>query len=368
MVQVIEMKRRFGALSAFLSETLRSFHVRPITMSCDEFRNRVEATVQGGDSASLVLFEIDRGTRARNIARILTHQVRSIDTTGWFDNDHLAALLPHTSVASAEAFAGRVTAALENSGQCAPDHEVRSLQSDTATASTNHSHLRKTEVTVSRLVRLGKRLLDVSGALFGLALLTPLFLMVAALIKCVSRGPVFFKQERVGCDGRLFRMWKFRTYEVNADTKKHREYVQSLIGASGEQADTSEAPMTKLDDAPGIIPMGNLLRKACIDELPQLINVLLGNMSLVGPRPALAYEVEQYVDWHRGRLNALPGMTELWKVSGKNRLTFNQMVRLDIRYAKEQSLWLDIKILLKTPVAVLKQIHDSLSARVCVAS
>jgi lipopolysaccharide/colanic/teichoic acid biosynthesis glycosyltransferase len=179
----------------------------------------------------------------------------------------------------------------------------------------------------------------------------------------VSKGPVFFRQERVGYRSRVFHLWKFRTYEVDADTAQHRDYLSSLINASQQQADTPQPPMTKLDHVPGIIPFGKLLRKSCIDELPQLINVLLGQMSLVGPRPPIAYEVQQYADWHRGRLDAVPGMTGLWQVSGKNRLTFNEMVSLDIQYSRRKSFYLDTRILLKTPIAIASQIIDALAKR-----
>ena len=207
-----------------------------------------------------------------------------------------------------------------------------------------------------------KRSIDIFGSVLGLVLLSPFFLLVGLFIKTVSKGPVFFKQERIGQGGRTFRMWKFRTYEVNCDTGRHQQYMSNLINAAQQGEDTSQSPMTKLDQAPGIIPFGNVLRKTCIDELPQLINVFLGNMSLIGPRPSTAYEVEKYADWHRRRLDAVPGMTGLWQVSGKNRLTFNEMVRLDIRYIKMKSFWLDAFVLLKTPLAIVAQITDCLLA------
>jgi len=207
-----------------------------------------------------------------------------------------------------------------------------------------------------------KRMMDILGSTLGLLMLSPLFLIAGLVIKAVSKGPVFFKQERVGYQGRIFRLWKFRTYEVDADTSQHQQYMSSLIGAAQQGNDTSDSPMTKLDNAPGIIPFGNVIRKTCIDELPQLINVFLGEMSLIGPRPPVIYEAEQYADWHKQRLDAVPGMTGLWQVSGKNRLTFDEMVRLDIRYSKMKSFWLDVMVLLKTPLAIVSQITDSLLA------
>jgi lipopolysaccharide/colanic/teichoic acid biosynthesis glycosyltransferase len=205
--------------------------------------------------------------------------------------------------------------------------------------------------------------MDIFGSVVGLVLLSPLFLVASMLIKSVSKGPVFFRQERVGYMGKTFCLWKFRTYEHNADTTQHEKYVSNLISMSHQGKDAQCQPMKKLDNAPDLIPFANLLRKTCIDEMPQLINVLLGEMSLVGPRPPLTYEVKQYAHWHRKRLHAVPGMTGLWQVSGKNRLTFNEMVRLDIQYAREKSFWSDIKILLKTPLAIASQILDSLQKK-----
>jgi lipopolysaccharide/colanic/teichoic acid biosynthesis glycosyltransferase len=206
-----------------------------------------------------------------------------------------------------------------------------------------------------------KRAMDILGSVLGLMLLSPLFLVTGLLIKSVSKGPVFFRQERIGHKGKIFRLWKFRTYEHNAPCgAQHARYVSSLINVARQGKDAPQQPMKKLDNAPGIIPGGLVLRKTCIDELPQLINVLLGEMSLVGPRPAIVYEVEQYADWHKRRLLAIPGMTGLWQVSGKNRLTFNEMVRLDIRYARRKSFRFDVKILMKTPLAIISQIQDSL--------
>jgi len=206
-------------------------------------------------------------------------------------------------------------------------------------------------------VPLWKRVMDIVASLTALILISPLFLLVAILIKTVSRGPVFFCQERVGYLGKTFRLLKFRTMKVDADASEHKKLVKQLIkGGPGSDADK---PMTKLKSDPRIIPFGNFLRKTCIDELPQLINVLTGRMSLVGPRPCLPYEASEYHLWHTERFNTLPGMTGLWQVSGKNRLTFKEMVRYDITYARERSILLDIKILLKTIPTIFTEIKGS---------
>ena len=193
---------------------------------------------------------------------------------------------------------------------------------------------------------------------------SPLFAVVALYILVVSPGPIFFFQTRVGYLGRPFRMVKFRSMHVNADTTNHREHLAALIRAEAEGNGNGARrgiPMTKIERDNRIIPLGGILRKSCIDELPQLWNVFRGDMSLVGPRPAIPYEAEEYLRWHRARLDAVPGMTGLWQVSGKNRLTFQEMVSLDIRYAREMSLWLDARILILTVPAIAGQLWDSIS-------
>jgi lipopolysaccharide/colanic/teichoic acid biosynthesis glycosyltransferase len=198
-----------------------------------------------------------------------------------------------------------------------------------------------------------KRALDVTVILLALPLLLPLAFIIAAIIRLVSTGPVLFKQERVGYLGRRFMCLKFRTMYVGVDTSAHQGHLNHLIG--------SDAPMIKMDvhGDSRIIPFGLLLRSSGLDELPQLINVLLGEMSLAGPRPCLPYEYDRYQPWQRERFNTVPGLTGLWQVSGKNRTTFAEMIRLDIEYAKNKSLWLDLKIIIKTPPALLIQMWDT---------
>ena len=213
------------------------------------------------------------------------------------------------------------------------------------------------------ILPLWKRILDVVGAIIGLILIFPMIAFVSIFIKIVSKGPVFFKQERVGFKGKTFTMWKIRTYEVAAESTTHELHLIKLIADAHDGEGISHRPMKKLDRHPGIIPFGNVLRKTGIDELPQLFNVLQGDMSLVGPRPAISYEVEQYSSHHRERLQAMPGLTGLWQVSGKNRLSFNEMVDLDVRYWMKKSLLLDISIILKTPSAIVMQLLDTIRER-----
>jgi lipopolysaccharide/colanic/teichoic acid biosynthesis glycosyltransferase len=199
----------------------------------------------------------------------------------------------------------------------------------------------------TRKMPIWKRVIDIVGALIALIIFAPLFLITSIIIKLVSPGPVFFRQKRIGYRGRPFKIWKFRTMEVNADNSEHKKLVKHLVNNS--------EPMSKLEQDPQIIPFGRVIRNCCIDELPQLINVLLGEMSLVGPRPDVEYSVSQYEQWHSGRFSAVPGMTGLWQVSGKNRTTFNKMVSLDINYDRKRSVWNDFIIILKTIPSIIKE-------------
>lgn len=202
-----------------------------------------------------------------------------------------------------------------------------------------------------------KRALDLIGSLMLLLLVSPAFLIIAALIKLTSPGPVFFRQVRIGQDAKPFTIMKFRTMAVNADHALHRNFVSGFIQANGQARpgeSGSNNGVFKLTHDPRITPVGRILRKTSLDELPQFLNVLTGEMSLVGPRPPIPYELEQYKPWHCRRvLDAKPGITGLWQVSGRSRTTFDEMVRLDLRYARTRSLWTDIKILLATPGAVI---------------
>lgn len=199
-----------------------------------------------------------------------------------------------------------------------------------------------------------KRTVDVIGSLVLLAAFAPLFLLIAVLVRFRSPGPVLFRQVRVGQKGRPFRMLKFRTMHANVSEGIHQEYVNWFIKSSGKAGACQGRPLFKLANDPRITRVGVLLRKSSLDELPQLWNVLRGEMSLVGPRPPLPYEVEQYERWHCQRMfEAKPGMTGLWQVTGRSRTTFDDMVRLDLRYARTHTLLTDLRILLATPRAVI---------------
>lgn len=197
-----------------------------------------------------------------------------------------------------------------------------------------------------------KRMVDIAGSLFFLVMFGPLFVGIAALIKLSSEGPVLFRQERVGSLERTFMFLKFRSMYVNNDPTVHKEFIKKFMAAgnSGAGADG----VYKLTQDPRVTPIGRFLRKTSLDELPQFINVLKGDMSLVGPRPPIPYECEDYDIWHRRRvLEMKPGITGYWQVNGRSTTTFDEMVRMDIKYMREWSLVLDLKILFQTPVVVL---------------
>jgi exopolysaccharide biosynthesis polyprenyl glycosylphosphotransferase len=199
-----------------------------------------------------------------------------------------------------------------------------------------------------------KRTADMVMSGLGLLILSPSLLIIYLLIKLDSRGPALFRQERVGMDGRVFTLYKFRTMRLEADDEAHRQHMSQLINGKIAAQTDGEVLYGKVEDDKRVTRVGRVLRRYSLDELPQLFNVLKGEMSVVGPRPPIPYEVEQYSDWHRNRLDVKPGITGLWQVSGRNRLPFDKMVQLDIYYIENWSLWLDFKIILQTIPAILR--------------
>ena len=204
------------------------------------------------------------------------------------------------------------------------------------------------------VARLVKRLMDIAGGLTALLFSSPIFLLVALLVKLSSKGPVFFKQERLGKFGKPFTFLKFRSMYANNDHKIHQNFIKRVIkGEHDGIAEGGGKPVYKMTNDPRITRIGQFIRRTSLDELPQFINVLRGDMSLVGPRPPIAYECEEYDLWHRRRvLEVKPGITGLWQVKGRSRIRFDDMVRLDLQYARTWSLWLDVQILWRTPRAL----------------
>ncbi|MCX8011708.1 MAG: sugar transferase [Desulfobacterota bacterium] len=377
----------------FLLERLRNFicskGMPQISTICsrEEFSCIIERELaraeRSGQVFSVVEFDIGdveaNRESGKHLLQVLAQRLRSTDEVGWLPEHRIGVLLYNTSREGAQIFVKRILESLsldfthpsykihtypteeKSTGEFKPSYtqngKIVSYACEELRAKKTKP-LREMRMLYPLAMPKWKRLMDITGALLLLIVLSPLFIVIALIIKIVSPGPVFFKQLRVGYGGKLFTIYKFRTMKVNADFSAHQKYLSKLIRETNGKIN-AEKPMVKLDD-PQIIPVGKILRTTCIDELPQLLNVLRGEMSLVGPRPPIPYEVEDYITWHTGRFDAVPGMTGLWQVSGKNRLTFKEMARLDIRYARQISFGLDIKILLLTPLAIFFQIRDSL--------
>ena len=195
-----------------------------------------------------------------------------------------------------------------------------------------------------------KRSIDVGVSLLVLVFGLPFFLAIAILIKITSSGPVFFKQRRVGCDGSTFILYKFRTMMQGFDDSAHREFTKNFINGHGMHSslDHNGDNVYKLTDDPRVTGIGGFLRRVSLDELPQFINILMGEMSIVGPRPSLPYEYDCFKDWHKLRVKVKPGLTGLWQVSGRSTVTFDEMVKLDLYYIESWTLLMDIKIMFKT--------------------
>jgi lipopolysaccharide/colanic/teichoic acid biosynthesis glycosyltransferase/acetyltransferase-like isoleucine patch superfamily enzyme len=287
---------------------------------------------------SLVVFDMsapDAGLK-RRFVQALGNRVRQTDEIGWLDSAHVGVLLAYTPLTGATTFAENVA---QITGPPSVPFRVYTYPGQWLPDEKNP---RPKPPRAANRLPVWKRAMDMTGSIIGLVLTAPLSLVVGAIIKICSPGPALLKQTRVGYQGREFTLWKFRTMHMGADVGMHQNHLSTLL--------TSDSPMTKLDGNrdPRIFPFGKVIRRCYVDELPQLINVLRGEMSLVGPRPCMPYEAVEYRLWQRRRFDAVPGMTGLWQVSGKNRTTFKEMIRLDINYARKLSLWTDIRILLRT--------------------
>ncbi len=199
------------------------------------------------------------------------------------------------------------------------------------------------------LTSVGKRAFDIAVSIGLLVLTSPIWLVASVLIKATSPGPILFRQQRIGAAGVPFTCFKFRTMHDGASDQIHRELVTRMLMRTAASVSEGDGQLYKVNDDSRIIRVGRWMRRSSLDELPQLVNVLRGEMSIVGPRPALSYEVEQYEDWQRERLAVRPGVTGLWQVSGRNRLNYSEMCVLDIQYVRDWSLWLDLLIMLRTP-------------------
>jgi lipopolysaccharide/colanic/teichoic acid biosynthesis glycosyltransferase len=322
----------------------------------------------------LVLLEVGGHLRAgqklaacERIAQVLSNSIRETDSRGWYEKGSAIGVI-FTEVDAADASIGKalVTKIHGLLSSKLTEHQMEQITlsfyvypEDWDKGSKSGSAdaiLYQDSARAKKASQVMKRCLDITGSLSAIVLGAPLFLAIAALIKLTSKGPVLFRQERVGQYGRKFMFLKFRSMYVNNDHAIHQEYVKSLIAGSADSMDVpgQERKVYKLTNDPRITWIGGFLRKSSLDEIPQFLNVLWGEMSLVGPRPPIGYEVESYDIWHRRRLLGVkPGITGLWQVAGRSRTTFDEMVRLDLQYAKSWSFWMDLKILVKTPRAVV---------------
>jgi lipopolysaccharide/colanic/teichoic acid biosynthesis glycosyltransferase len=349
----------------------------------------------------------DRGQAARRLSKSLVQRMRTTDEIGWMDGYSVGVFLPETGVDGAQSLArdacqgfsyqvytypwlgsvgddldggsfrrggkdrkgpeARSSDGVEREDQL-PTHSEHMNEGGGVDAPNIHfgsgSARCIEELILPERAPSWKRVYDILGSTFLFIVLSPLFAAVALYIKIVSPGQVFFRQERIGYLGRPFNMIKFRTMRMGSDNVTvHQDYLKDLICSDGKV-------MTKLDTGKDnrLIPLAGILRRCCIDELPQLINVLKGDMSLVGPRPCLDYEAREYALWQRRRFLTVPGMTGLWQVSGKNRLTFKEMMRLDIRYANRKNATMDLMISFKTVPAILGQIRDAVQMKYSTGS
>jgi len=305
-----------------------------------------------------------------DVLAALTESTREIDLVGWYATGAVVGVMfTELVVAERASIVGtimnRMSAALHKNLSLEQFNQIKisfhlfpedwdHQRPDRPSNPTLYPDLENREKS-SRAMGIVKRSMDLAGSLFALIVLSPVFLTIAAAIKLTSKGPVFFKQKRVGRYGKCFTFLKFRSMHVNNDASQHKEYVRQLIAGEADRKPVSghDKGIYKLTQDKRITAVGRIIRRTSLDELPQFFNVLWGDMSLVGPRPPIPYEVEAYDIWHRRRvLEAKPGITGLWQVHGRSRVAFDEMVRLDLRYARNWSPWLDLKILLQTPRAV----------------
>jgi len=353
-----------------------------------------ERTKRNGSAFSLLIADVEaistavngKSTRAtqtyqKKLAEWFVQKSRKTDTKGWFDLKTVGILMPDTKNPGASRFKDKISNQLRQEW---PGAETVNLEEFIRISTFPESSSDKNRLTppnqgngrdsqsnpenttvyadiLSRnlftsLKRLAKRIFDIAGALFGIVIASPLMLIITVCIKLSSPGPAFFRQERIGLLGRRFTFLKFRSMVTNADQTIHEGYITDLINGQHSKINrgTETQPLYKINDDPRVTRLGHILRKTSLDELPQLFNILKGDMSIVGPRPPIPYELEKYRLWHCSRVfEVKPGLTGLWQVSGRSRTSFDDMVRLDLQYADHWSFWLDIKIILKTFRAVL---------------
>lgn len=358
----------------------------PIVRNEQDFRRMIslerKRSERSRKSFLLMLLRMDQtssrqrnNTILRNTLSAISRYIRETDVVGWYE-DHSTVGIMFTEMSvencseTVSALTARVSEALrshltlEQFDQMTLCCHVYPDDWDETDAQPPSNPTLYPDLTARhearKSMRIMKRAIDIVGSVSALVLLSPVFVMVAIAVKATSKGPVFFRQKRLGQFGASFSMLKFRSMYAGSTSNPHKEYVQQLIaGVAAKNPSNGDGPKVyKLTKDSRITRVGAVLRKTSLDELPQLLNVLKGEMSLVGPRPPIDYEIETYELWHRRRLmETKPGITGLWQVAGRNLIPFDEMVRLDLRYAQSWSPWLDLKILLRTPKAVIEGAH-----------
>jgi len=337
--------------------------------SSEEFKalityERTRSDRNGSNFSVIILNTQDKSEKSlKNVISKISRVNRSIDCIGWYEKDKIAIMLPDTDKDGAIIFGNKLMSELnlikENIPFAIYTYPDNWLSNSNPTIISSSKVKNKSiELLFITKIPVWKRMLDIIGSLSLLLLTSPILLFVCLYIKVISPGPIFFTQTRIGYKGRPFKFWKFRSMKYDNNQSFHGKHSQSFIK-------NGDIPMEKLDNRdPRIILGGKILRKSCIDELPQLWNILKGEMSLVGPRPCIPYEANEYLRWHTHRFDTVPGLSGLWQVSGKNKLTFKQMIRLDIAYCNNMSLCRDLFIILKTPYAILKMVIEATLKRV----
>lgn len=348
---------------------IRSQKARPRLLAKSFFLEYVRReqlrAIRSKSKISLVIVSMDRqGTAGPeelyDLSKVVQHLVRETDLLGWYAENAIAILLPDTDEDGAQECVQRIQAQefphpLSLEILAYPRLPAFLARESKRSASLSSAPIDSEPPLASRTQVALKRLQDIVGSLTGILLLSPVMLLAGIAVKATSKGPIIFKQVRLGKDGKPFVFLKFRSMYANADQNVHRDHVKTLIaGAGNEQQEAEKKAWFKMDADPRITPVGRFLRKTSIDELPQLFNVLRGDMSLVGPRPPIPYEVEAYSPWHLRRiLEVKPGVTGLWQVEGRGAISFDDMVRLDLQYARHWTVLMDIEILIKTVKVVL---------------
>ncbi len=303
-----------------------------------------------------------RHTHIRHFLSYLDQVTRETDIKGYLEDGKIGLLLPDTDENGVKLCVEKI---IEGNGHFPlsvitasyPDHIFQDLLNEEGNYPNIFSLYLDETMNPHWFQKAIKKGIDIIGALTGIILFSPVMLIVALAVKISSAGPVIFKQTRLGLKGRRFPFYKYRSMYVNMDDHIHREYVSNLIDGQLEKINQGEKgkPFFKIKEDPRITRVGKIIRKLSLDELPQFFNVLKGEMSLVGPRPPIPYEIEKYKPWHLRRiLEMKPGITGLWQVSGRSKTTFDEMVRLDLRYVQNWSVWLDLKILFKTVKEVIQ--------------